>query len=182
MYSYIFGKILEIEENYITVDNNNIGYLIYVANPTTYSLNVDAKVYIYTHIREDEYTLYGFNSLEAKKLFLKFLNVKGVGPKMALSLISSSVDAMVNAINNNEIEYLKKFPKVGDKLANQIILDLKGKIVHDSLASSKGNQELVEALLGLGYKKNDIGKVLKQIDLNETIENQIKDALRVLMK
>ena len=77
MYNYIYGKIVAQESNYIVVDNNNIGYTVYVANPFSFELDKEAKVYLYNQIREDEYSLYGFKSEDERNLFLKLINVKG---------------------------------------------------------------------------------------------------------
>ena len=85
MYGYIKGIVKEIDSNYIVIDNHDIGYIIYVPNPYYYQINNSYTVYTYTHIREDEYSLYGFANQEALKLFLKLISVKGLGPKMALS-------------------------------------------------------------------------------------------------
>ena len=80
------------------------------------------------------------------------------------------------------IEYLKKFPKIGDKVARQIILDLKGKLVAKGEIPTPDNNELIEALKSLGYKQNDINKVVKQININNDIEEQIKEALKLLLR
>ena len=101
MYGYIRGTITEIDSNYIILDNNGIGYLIYVPNPYSYKLNNDYTVFIYTCVREEEYTLYGFKDREQKELFLKLINVKGLGPKMALPIIATgTIDAIADAIEN----------------------------------------------------------------------------------
>ena len=183
MYEYIKGVITKIESTYIVVENNGIGYLIYVANPYSYTLDETKKVYLYQQIREDENTLYGFKSEEEKALFLKLIDVKGLGPKMALPMFATgSIDGIKDAIERENILYLKKFPKIGDKVARQIILDLKGKLVEKNNNNIKSNDELTEALKGLGYKNSDINKIVKQINPNDEIEVQIKEALRLLLK
>ena len=129
MYAYLNGIIKDIESNYIVLDINGIGYLIYVANPYYYQIENSYKVYTYTHIREDEFSLYGFKSKEELDLFLKLISVKGLGPKMALPILATgSIEGIMDAIDRENILYLKKFPKIGDKVARQIILDLKGKL------------------------------------------------------
>ncbi len=182
MYAYLNGIIKDIESNYIVLDINGIGYLIYVANPYYYQIENSYKVYTYTHIREDEFSLYGFKSKEELDLFLKLISVKGLGPKMALPILATgSIEGIMDAIDRENILYLKKFPKIGDKVARQIILDLKGKLAK-TVTSNNINEELTEALLALGYKNNDIKKVVASIDSNLTIENQIKEALKLLLK
>ena len=182
MYAYLNGIIKDIESNYIVLDINGIGYLIYVANPYYYQIENSYKVYTYTHIREDEFSLYGFKSKEELDLFLKLISVKGLGPKMALPILATgSIEGIMDAIDRENILYLKKFPKIGDKVARQIILDLKGKLAK-TVTSNNVHEELTEALLALGYKNNDIKKVVASIDSNLTIENQIKEALKLLLK
>ena len=125
MYSYILGNIESVNSSSIVVDNNGIGYLIYVANPYAFKEGETDKVYVYQHIREDEMTLFGFKTLVEKELFLKLISVKGLGPKMANGFFATgSVKGIVDAINRENILYLTKFPKVGEKIAKQIILDL----------------------------------------------------------
>src|SRR5574344_762361 len=184
MYNYIIGKITNIESSYIVIDNSNIGYNIYTPNPYSFSLDNEYKVYIYEYIREDEHTLYGFKEIEEKNLFLKLIDVKGLGPKMALPMLAlGSIDGIEDAIEKENILYLKKFPKIGDKVARQIILDLKGKLATKEIVGTKKNlDELVEVLKGLGYKAPDIKKILPSIDDNKNIEEQVKDALRLLLK
>ena len=128
MYNYIEGKVVDVTGSYIVIDNNGIGYLVYVPNPYVYQEDKEYKVYIYNHVREEEYTLYGFRSVQEREFFLRLINVKGVGPKLALPILASPVDSIYDAIERENILYLTKFPKVGDKVARQIILDLKGKL------------------------------------------------------
>lgn len=184
MYAYIKGKIVYIESNYIVLENNNVGYLIYTANPYSFELNGEAIIYLYQYVREDEISLYGFKSKEEKEMFLKLIEVKGLGCKMALPMLANgAVDGIVSAIENENINYLKKFPKIGDKVARQIILDLKGKLASSGIdKETTNNEELMEALKSLGYKPADIKKVLTSISISDTIENQIKEALKLLMR
>ena len=180
MYGYIFGTVTLIEFNYIIIDNNGIGYVINVSNPYSYELNNEYKVY--TYIREDEYSLYGFKSMEEKNLFLKLISVKGLGPKMAMPMFAlGSTSGIIDAIDRENILYLKKFPKIGDKVARQIILDLKGKLVEKGTQPDM-NSELVSVLLSLGYKQPDIKKIMPNINQNDPIENQVKEALKLLLK
>lgn len=184
MYAYIKGLVVEIESSYIVIDNNNIGYIIYVPNPYSYKLNNEYKVYTYTQIKEDEHSLYGFKEKEELKLFLKLISVKGLGPKMALPMLATgSINGIMDAVERENILYLKKFPKIGDKVARQIILDLKGKLVSgEKVVNNKDFSELTEALKSLGYKASDINKILPNIKSEENVEEQIKEALRLLLK
>ena len=123
--------------------------------------------------------------MEEKKLFLKLIGVKGLGCKMALPMIATgSISGIVDAINRENILYLKKFPKIGDKVAKQIILDLKGKITSGTESNDvkEENSELTDALVALGYKQADIKKIAKSINSELRVEDQIKEALKLLLK
>lgn len=182
MYEYIKGIVTEIENNYVCLENNGIGYLIYTANPYEFKEKEEYKLYIYQYIKEDEMSLYGFKNKEEKDLFLRLISVKGLGCKMALPLLASgSVSSVIDAIEREDILYLKKFPKIGEKVARQIILDLKGKLVVTLSEKGKTNVELVETLKSLGYKQADITKIMPNIKSN-TLEEQVKEALKLLLK
>lgn len=182
MYSYIKGIVSGIELNYIELDNSGIGYMIYVSNPYYYKIGNEYTIYLYQVIREDENTLYGFRSKEEKELFLKLIGVKGLGPKMAIVMLSSNVENIYDAIEKGDINYLKKFPKIGDKVARQIILDLKGKLDTNTGDNIADYTELTETLKSLGYKPVDIKRILPNIDSHKKIEEQVKDALKLLLK
>ncbi len=184
MYYYIKGYVKEVESNFIVLDCNGIGYQITVSNPFAFPTNEEVKVYVYTHIREDEQSLYGFKTKEEKELFLKLLNVKGVGPKLVMPMLATgSVSGIIDAIDRENVLYLKKFPKVGDKVARQIILDLKGKLATSINTTMIGGfDELLSVLEGLGYKTQDVKKILPNVDGSKQIEEQVKDALKLLLK
>ena len=181
MLHYIKGIVTEINAGNIIVETNGLGYMIFVSNPYSFEENQETKVYLYNHIREDENSLYGFKTKDELELFLKLINVKGLGPKMALPMFAtSSVNGIMDAIERENIIYLKKFPKIGDKVARQIILDLKGKLASNDNVVDENN-ELVEALISLGYKTQDIKKILPKVNKDETVENQIKEALKYMI-
>lgn len=186
MYDYMKGIITDIKSNAIVLENNGIGYLLYVSNPYSFELDKDYKVYVYQQITEDSNSLYGFKTLEEKDLFLKLISVKGLGCKMALPILAvGSITGIMDAIERENILYLKKFPKIGDKLAKQMILDLKGKLGYVSngtVIDKASNDELREVLLGLGYKDKEINSVLVKVDNTLSIEEQVKDALKLLLK
>lgn len=187
MYAYIEGIIKEIESNYVVLDNNGIGYQIYTPNPYAFNIDEKYKIYLYQLIREDENSLYGFKNKEEKDLFLKLIEVKGLGCKMALPMLATgSINGIVDAIERENILYLKKFPKIGEKLAKQIVLDLKGKLEFIGVGISddqvETENELKEVLIGLGYKEKELKPVLARVDTSLSIEEQVKDALKLLLK
>lgn len=183
MYGYIKGFVKGIESNYVIIDNGGIGYLVYTASPYSFDIDKEYTVYLYQYVREDEISLYGFKTLEEKELFLRLIGVKGLGCKMALPMLATgSPSGIIDAIEKENILYLKKFPKIGDKVARQIILDLKGKLTASSSDESPQSDDLKDALRSLGYKNGDINKVVKQINMSLDLEEQIKEALKLLLK
>lgn len=187
MYDYIKGTVTGLKNNAIVLENNGVGYLIYASNPYSYETQKDYKVYVYQQIREDENSLYGFKTLEEKEFFLKLISVKGLGCKMALPILAvGSINGIMDAIERENILYLKKFPKIGEKLAKQIVLDLKGKLEFIGVGISddqvETENELKEVLIGLGYKEKELKPVLARVDTSLSIEEQVKDALKLLLK
>lgn len=182
MFDYISGIVVKSLINYVVIDINGMGYKIYVANPYKYKEGEKYTIFLYNNVKEDENSLYGFSSEDERNLFLRLIDVKGLGIKTAISILAtSSINGIVDAIDRENILYLKKFPKVGEKLARQMILDLKGKLVSSEI-NDNTNEELVMALESLGYKKADIKNVIIKVDASLPIESQIKEALKLLLK
>ncbi|HFZ9853740.1 TPA: Holliday junction branch migration protein RuvA [Streptococcus agalactiae] len=196
MYDYIKGKLSKITAKFIVVETAGLGYVIYVANPYSFSGYVNQEVTIYLHqvIRDDAHLLFGFHTENEKEIFLNLISVSGIGPTTALAIIAvDDNEGLVSAIDNSDIKYLTKFPKIGKKTAQQMILDLSGKFVEASgesatsrKVSSEQNsnlEEAMEALLALGYKAIELKKVKAFFEgTNETVEQYIKSSLKMLMK
>ena len=191
MYAYIKGNISEINPTNIVVDNNGIGYEVVVANPYEYQLNEEKTVYISQQVREDSNILYGFSNKEQKKVFLLLLKVKGVGPKSALAILAGGTSAeIIGAIENQDAVYLTKFPGIGKKSAQQIILDLQGKVDFSmtsiSSAPSEVNNYLSDAMLALealGYSKKELAKIEKKLSAHDFngVDEYVKQGLKLLM-
>lgn len=185
MYNYIKGIITDIMPNAVVLENNGIGYNIFVANPYSFNIDDEVSIYLYNKIGEDENSLYGFKTKDERELFLHLLSVKGLGPKVGIGFFAvGSVSGIVDAIDRENVLYLKKFPKVGDKLARQIVLDLKGKLGTIDISNKSDNDsfELISVLESLGYKSADVSKIIMQVDKSKNIEEQVKDALKLLLK
>ncbi|HEO2082049.1 TPA: Holliday junction branch migration protein RuvA [Streptococcus agalactiae] len=196
MYDYIKGKLSKITAKFIVVETAGLGYVIYVANPYSFSGYVNQEVTIYLHqvIRDDAHLLFGFHTENEKEIFLNLISVSGIGPTTALAIIAvDDNEGLVSAIDNSDIKYLTKFPKIGKKTAQQMIFDLSGKFVEASgesatsrKVSSEQNsnlEEAMEALLALGYKATELKKVKAFFEgTNETVEQYIKSSLKMLMK
>ena len=186
MYGYIIGKITSITPKYIICENNKIGYLIIVANPYNFKLNEEYKIYTHQYVREDILDLYGFQSEDEKNLFLKLISVSGIGPKSALSMLAAgSVSEIVNAIESRNDAYLRKFPGIGAKASQQIILDLRGKLSISEVVDTRSDSKLMEveeALLSLGYNKKEIGKAISKLDSSNEVGALVKEALKQMVK
>ena len=185
MYSYLDGKITYQNTSSVVIDVNGVGYNVFVPNPFSYELGSTYRIFVYNHVREDEYSLYGFKTLEEKELFMKLINVKGMGPKVASGIFATgSIKGIIDAINKENILYLTKFPKIGEKLAKQVILDLKGKLNLEVEEDNENNsiEELISVLENLGYKTSEIKKIVSQVDSSKSLEEQVKDALKLLLK
>ncbi len=181
MYSYLKGQITEIEPEKITIDVHGVGYHVVVPNPFDFSEGEDRKLYIYQHVREDAHTLFGFATLQEKRLFDQLLSVKGIGPKSALAVIAAAdVSEVVKAIETGDTKYLGRFPGIGPKASHQMVLDLRGKIEVDTLnVQAKRNLDEVEdALRALGYKTREIERAIEDLDPNADTAGLIKQALR----
>ncbi len=190
MYAYIKGVVQEINPTNIVLENNNIGYELIVPNPYNYIINEEVIVYISQQVREDSNTLYGFRTVDQKKVFLLLLKVKGVGPKSALAILAgASSEEITNAIENSDVNYMTKFPGIGKKSAQQIILDLKGKIefiTDNEIQSKQQKSQVVDAVLALealGYSKKELLKIEKKLLTYsfDTADEYVRQGLKLLM-
>ncbi len=184
MYAYIYGVITDIQPTHVVLDNQGVGYLVVAPNPYIYKLDEQVKMFIHHHVREDQDTLYGFDTKEARNLFEDLISVSGIGPKSALSILASGKpDQIEYAIENQDVKFLTKFPGIGPKSAQQIILDLKGKLDKKALeVTSNQKDEVQEALMALGYSASELRKVISKLDASLSTEKRIRQALQLLMK
>lgn len=197
MFDYIKGILTKITAKYIVIETMGIGYVIHVANPFRFSdkVNTETKIFLHQVIRDDAHLLYGFESESEKDIFSNLISVNGIGPMTSLAIIAvDDNEGLVHAIDTQNITYLTKFPKVGKKTAQQMILDLEGRVslgqdlpttkeVEVALLENMALEEAMEALLALGYKASELKKIKKFFDgTNDTAENYIKSSLKMLMK
>lgn len=203
MYEYIKGSISFIGPEYIVIENNGIGYRLLTPNPFAFSKYEQTTmiVYVYHHVREDAQLLFGFMTLEEKRLFEKLISVSGIGPKGALAVLASGEPShVVGAIEREDEPYLIKFPGIGKKTARQMILDLKGKLdgvtidvlpglfqpEKEAAAIAPGNTELEEALLALealGYSAREIKRISARLEKESTMstDEYIRKGLQLLL-
>ncbi len=189
MIAFIKGKIVAKNLDNIIVENNGIGYRINFVQFDKVTLNQEACIYTYQHVREDEISLYGFISEQDHDLFIKLISVKGLGPKTALNAFKiSNANNIIKAIENNDLAYIKKLPGVGTKTASQIILDLKGKLVQetkeDAEELSSAMQDAIEGLKALGYKTNEIQGIIKHLKAQGDLSSDeyLKLGLQMMLK
>lgn len=196
MYEYLTGTISIVAPQYIVIDVNGVGYKLLVANPYRFSEDPQkqVRVFVYQAVRDDSISLFGFTDQAEKRLFMQLINVSGIGPKSALAILANpDHQGLVDAIANNNIGYLTKFPGIGKKTASQIVLDLKDKLADaasgDLFELDRGtveptNQALSDALAALkalGYKEREIKRVEKKLqDDSGTTDEYLRQALRLL--
>lgn len=191
MIATLTGKVLEKLGDVVVLDVGGVGYGLLVTNEDAGRLATGqmSKVYIHEHIREQSHDLFGFCRLDTKQLFELLLGVNGVGPKMALSVLSigSSNDVRV-AIASGDVKYIQQAVGVGKRVAERIVVDLKDKVglegvdlASTGLLQGQGllmQDEAVEALVALGYTPQDAGAALQGVDTSLSTEQRIKQALK----
>ena len=193
MFSYIEGTIEDIDDNKLIVGCNGIGYELLVSNNTLSSVCIGqkSKLYVYMNVREDGVYLFGFLNKEEKKMFLKLITVSGVGPKVALSILSGmSIKDLIISIASGDALMLTKIKGVGKKMAERVILELSEKVQDDNLTQVLENiagdaeSEAISALLALGLSRSECQtSVLSAKALGaKTTEDIIGKALKSLGK
>lgn len=173
MISFLVGTIEEKYENTLVLDVNGVGYELQISNNSLVALpdvNETTKVYTYLHVKEDGIALFGFATQEEKGIFMKLITVSGVGPKMAISILSGmKISDLIVAISREEVSLLAKIKGLGKKTAERICLELKDKISAvgygtdlfnykenlDNFYDENALNDAVETLINLGVNKND---------------------------
>lgn len=185
MIAKITGKIIQIAADYVVVEAGALGYKVQTPNPYQYGLNQEATFYTHLSVREDALELYGFSSLEAKDLFVQLITVTGIGPKTACGILAfGDVERVTEAIERGDTHFLMSVPKIGPKTAQQIILDLKGKL-HTEVKTSNNPalDDALEALRSLGYKDKEIQRIIKHLQQEKlTTQEYITKALQLMHK
>lgn len=188
MIAFVNGVVRIIRSDRVVLDVHGVGYEVYLANALSQKMGDELFLYTYQHVREDAILLFGFLKEEDYEVFMRLINVKGIGPKTAQTMLSvCSGKEMIEAIENDDIKKLKSLPGIGAKTAGQIVLDLKGKFV--SLATSDGATsnpvwgQVQDALLSLGYKTNQLTTIKKELENTELGEDEmLRQALILLAK
>ncbi len=189
MIAMVSGPIAASGSDYVIVDTHGVGYMVYVPKPLLARLNDGDQVTLYTNlvVREDSLTLYGFESWVQRLLFDQLLAVSGIGPKVAMNLLSSlSPDDLRTALASGDVVRLSKVPGIGRKTAERMVLELKGKIdprgiLGGSVGAAGGrDSELIDILMGLGYSIAEANAAVASIPASapDSIDDRIRLALR----
>ena len=191
MINFLKGNIVDIQVDSIQIDVGGIGFLVYVSRPQDFSYG-DSLVYTYFQVREDGFSLYGFKTRQEQDIFLKLISVSGIGPKGASAILgATTVNSLVSAIEMGNLAFLKKLPTIGAKSAQQIILDLKGKLVQDetniqkeAVKRSDKYPDVYDALRQFGFRNQEIESVVSKVqDIDKKdVSAVIKECLKMLRK
>lgn len=197
MFAYLKGNIQFKSEEYVVMEVNGIGYKIFMSKKSIDELEEDreVKVYTYLKVREDDVSLFGFKTNEELHMFELLISVGGIGAKSAITILSNITPSrFALAVITNDVNSLKKLQGIGPKTAQRIILELKDKIKTEEAILSNNNtkleeeanseedqEELIQALQVLGYRRYEINKILSKIK-SENLEDKIREALQYLAK
>ena len=190
MIATLTGKISDKNINSVVLETAGVGYEILIPIDTLTQLDTgkEYKLQIYEHIRENIYDLYGFLDSQSKDLFIKLINVNGVGPKAGLNILGiSSISKVKQAIASGDVKLIQTAPGVGKRVAERVVIDLKDKVglvsnVDDaSILSSEEllmQDEAIQALVALGYDLTDAAKAVEKIDKKLSVEERVRLALK----
>ena len=196
MIAHLRGKLLDKHPNQAVIETGGVGYDVTISVPTFAELTqigTEVSLHIHTHVREDALALYGFGRPEEKQLFEKLLTVSGIGPKLAITILSGmAADDMIAAIRGNDIARLTKIPGIGKKTAERMVLELRDKLPPQGAEAVKEipsltaiEEDVLSALLNLGYQRPLAEKAITVVSKSEKsapFEAMFRAALGVLAK
>lgn len=175
------GRVLSVSPTSVLLEVAGVGYRVNAAPNTLSRLSEEALLYIHDHVREDAHDLFGFLSQDELALFERLINISGVGPKAGMSILSlGSVETVKRAIMAGDLTMLTSAPGIGMKIAQKIVLELKGELVDPDTAIGP-DREVVDALVSLGYSAAQARTALKDVGADVTdVSERVKEALRRL--
>lgn len=196
MIAHLRGKLLDKHPNQAVIETGGVGYDVTITVPTFSELpqvGCEVALHIHTHVREDVLALYGFGRPEEKHLFEKLLTVSGIGPKLAVTILSGmAADEMVGAIRRNDVARLTKIPGIGRKTAERMVLELRDKLppqgadaVTEMPTLTAVEEDVLSALTNLGYQRVAAEKAVSHVAKNgqkDSFEIMFRQALGVLSK
>lgn len=187
MIGYLKGPIFSIEGESVLVNVHGVGYEVHCSTQTLSMIGGDSQVefWIYTHVREDQLTLFGFLSPAEKQLFLSLIKVNGIGPKVAIKILGAApTSEIMRMIDEGDVRSLSQLPKVGKKTAETIVLELKGKLVQleevKKLKAFSARADIVSALVNLGFRLSDVEQVVADMDANTDVQEGVRHGLQLL--
>lgn len=183
MIGFLSGIPQQFSSSEIILNVSGVGYRIQTKKDLTIIPDQTLNLFIHTHVREDAITLFGFTTKKELELFETIISVSGIGPKIGLTLISATTpESIENAIRQSDVTFFTSIPGIGKKGAQRLIVDLKNKFSKSDLDlnSFSENSDLTLALTNLGFKASEIKSILTKVDHTKTLENQIKDSLKLL--
>jgi len=181
MIGFLKGTNIHSGKDYIILNTGSIGYKVHVTLTT--KAKKQLQLFIYTKVTESDIALFGFQTKQELEIFESLIKVSSIGPKIALSILSTTtVNNITQAIKSANINFFTAIPGLGKKGAQKIILELKNKTDKNDLNLRSENQDsdLYQALLNLGFKSTEINPIITKIDTNTKLQNQIKQALKLL--
>lgn len=185
MIAYLKGSIGGLGKDFIVVDVRDVGYKVFTPNPYEFKRGDALQIFTHQVTSENDQSLYGFSTQEEHDLFISLINARGIGPKTACAILATKdFSGLRSAIEHGDAKYLTKFPKIGIKTAQQIILDLKGKLVVPDMPLFANNSlmEAVEALQALGYSDKELVKIKKAFqDTDASVDEIIKKGLQLML-
>jgi len=189
MIGALIGTVHTITKNPIILFVGDVGYAVSITDTLAKTLTPNKKtfLFIHTHIREEAFDLFGFISQEELSLFELLLTVSGVGPKTALLVMNGGAEAIKHAVRTSDVDFFTRIPRLGRKNAQKIIIELKNKLGSvgelDLRDASQETDEMIDALVSMGFAKKEVLAIVKKIpDEDTTIEQKIKSALKLLGK
>ncbi len=193
MIAHLRGKLISRRPNLVIVETGGVGYDVTISVPAfgeLPSLGSEVALHIHTHVREDQLALYGFLRHEEKELFEKLITVSGIGPKLAITILSGMpADDMVNSIRANDLARLTKIPGIGRKTAERMVLELRDKLppagadqAHVMPSLSATQEDVLSALVNLGYQRAAAEKALAALKENGSFDTMFRAALGAMSK
>lgn len=190
MIGYLKGTVLRKTVTHLILVVHGVGYEIAAPTRVTETLTQDTEVeiFIYTHVKEDQLKLFGFDTIQERDLFELLISISGIGPKAAMSILSLHTHQQINnAIAKADVAFFSKVKGLGKKRAQKIIIELKGKIgsfqdIDLTDSDSQSDSAVVDVLISFGFKRKEIEEVLHKLDPTLSEEKIIKEALRMLGK
>lgn len=191
MIGFLRGEVFLKENNFIILDVKGVGYKVLAASDALSKANKGnlLELFIYTHVREDNISLFGFLQSQDLKLFEYLISVSGVGPKTAMNIFSVGSRAEItNAVTKGNVDFFTSVPRLGRKNAQKIIIELRNKLGGNGEidlldSSSQDNKEVISALIGFGFSKKEAIDAIKSIKSEgKTVEEKIRMALKEMGK